>query len=271
MNMNRIRRKVYALVETVSYDDISTQKIDWFDRLIVGLIFINIIAVILGSISSIERKFARALQIFEFASVIIFTIEYLFRIYACPENPKYSGPIRGRVRFALTPLLLIDLLAILPFYIPLLLPVDLRFLRAMRLFRVFRFFKLGRYSRSLKAIGNVLSSKRGELLITLFLIFILLIVSSSLLYYAERDAQPDKFSSIPGSMWWSVVTLTTVGYGDVFPITPLGKFFGAIISFLGIGLFALPAGILGAGFLEEMRKPACNEARKCPHCGKEIN
>ncbi len=268
--MGRIRRRLYSLVETASYEDISVQKIDWFDRLIVGLIFFNIIAVILSSISSFEKQFARALNSFELISIIVFSLEYLIRIYACPENPKYSSPVTGRIRFALTPLLIIDLLAILPFYIPLLLPIDLRFLRALRLFRVFRLFKLGRYSRSLKAIGNVLSAKRGELLVTVFLILILLIVSSSLLYYAERDAQPDKFSSIPASMWWGVVTLTTVGYGDVFPVTPLGKIFGAIISFLGIGLFALPAGILGAGFLEEMRKPTCSENKKCPHCGKEI-
>jgi len=140
----------------------------------------------------------------------------------------------------------------------------------LRLFRLFRLFKLGRYSKSLRTIGNVVYARRGELLVTGFLIFVLLIISSSLLYYAERDAQPDKFSSIPASLWWSVVTLTTVGYGDVFPITPLGKIFGSVISFLGIGLFALPAGILGGGFLEEVKKSKLCKPKVCPHCGGTI-
>lgn len=268
--MKRIRRRIYALVETVSYEDISIQKFDWFDLFIIVIIILNVIAVILSSIREFEANYSKPLYYFEFISVIIFTIEYLLRIWACTENSKYSGPFWGRVRYILTPLLIIDLLAILPFYVPFLIPVDLRFLRSLRLFRVFRLFKLGRYSKAVRAVGNVLSNKRGELIVTCLILLILLIVSSSLLYYAERDAQPDKFSSIITSMWWGVVTLTTVGYGDIFPITPLGKMFGAIISFMGIGLFALPAGILGAGFLEEWKskKTACK--KKCPHCGKDL-
>jgi voltage-gated potassium channel len=267
--MKNVRRHIYALVEPVSYEDTSKQKLDWFDFFIVGLIVANIIAVILGSVERIENKYRNPLYLFELVSVVIFTIEYVLRIWACPENPKYRAPLWGRIRYALTPLLIIDLLAFLPFYLPMVVVVDLRFLRALRLFRIFRLFKLGRYSESLKSVSNVVSAKRGELFITIFLIFILLLVSSSLLYYAEREAQPEKFSSIPASMWWGVVTLTTVGYGDVFPITTLGKIFGSIISFLGIGLFALPAGILSAGFLEEMRKKRTKN-KKCPHCGHSL-
>ncbi len=264
--MSTLKRKIHALVETVSSEDIAVQKFDWFDFSIIGLIGLNVLAVILASVPALGHRFARSFHGFEVFSVLVFSLEYVLRIYACTENPAYARPIRGRLRYALTPLLIVDFLAILPFYVPLLMPVDLRILRALRLFRLFRLFKLGRYSKSLRAIGKVVSSRRGELVVTLALIFMLLVVASSLLYFVEREAQPDKFSSIPDAMWWGVVTLTTVGYGDVYPVTAWGKIFGSLISFLGIGLFALPAGILSAGFLEEMRnrhKPR----KKCPHCG----
>jgi len=149
-------------------------------------------------------------------------------------------------------------------------PFDLRFIRAIRLIRLFRLFKLGRYSVAIKLFGRVLKGKREELFITAFAIFILLTISSSLLYYVEHKAQPEVFSSIPAAMWWGVATLTTVGYGDIYPITSLGKFLGAIISLLGIGLFAMPAGILSAGFIEEIRKKK-ETAKTCPHCGEKLD
>ena len=140
----------------------------------------------------------------------------------------------------------------------------------MRLIRLFRLFKLGRYSAAIKLFGRVLKAKREELFITAFAIFIILTISSSLLYYVEHKAQPEVFSSIPAAMWWGVATLTTVGYGDIYPITTLGKFLGAIISLLGIGLFAMPAGILSAGFIEEIRKTK-ETAKTCPHCGEKLD
>jgi voltage-gated potassium channel len=170
----------------------------------------------------------------------------------------------------LTPLSLIDLFAVLPFYLPMFIPFDLRFLRAIRLIRIVRLFKLGRYTESVRQFGRVLKSKRAELLTTVFIIFILLIVASSLLYYVEHNAQPDKFASIPEAMWWGVVTLTTVGYGDIYPVTGLGKFLGAIISLLGIGLFALPTGLISAGFIEEIAKKRRTPG-KCPKCGATID
>ena len=128
---------------------------------------------------------------------------------------------------------------------------------------------MGRYSESIKLFGKVLRAKKEELLIVVFAVFILLTISSSLLYYVEHEAQPEMFSNIPAAMWWGVATLTTVGYGDIYPITPAGKFLGAIISLLGIGLFALPAGILSSGFIEEIRRRK-NKIRKCPHCGAKL-
>ncbi|MCI0609203.1 MAG: ion transporter [Anaerolineae bacterium] len=165
--------------------------------------------------------------------------------------------------------MLIDLISFLPFYVPLL-GMDLRIIRVVRLFRFFRLMKMWRYSQSLSMIVNVIKSKKEELSITLFSGAILLIVASSLLYFIEHDAQPDTFSSIPAAMWWGVITLTTVGYGDVYPVTVLGKIIGASIAVLSIGLFALPAGIIASGFASELQdQPA--KSQICPHCGKEIN
>jgi voltage-gated potassium channel len=133
--------------------------------------------------------------------------------------------------------------------------------------RIVRVAKLGRYSESLQTLGRVFAAKKEQLVSTLFILLMLLVVSSCLMYYVEQAAQPDRFSSIPAAMWWSVTTLTTVGYGDVCPVTITGKLVASVIAILGIGMFALPTAILGSGFLEEIapKKPA-----KCPHCGKEI-
>ena len=230
----------------------------------------NVLAVILETIETLATQFSQVFKIFEIFSVIVFTLEYILRIGACTQNLKYKKPVSGRFRFIFTPLLLVDLFAILPFYLPMFISFDLRFIRAIRLIRLFRLFKIGRYSESIKLLGRVLKGKKEELFITIFAIFILLTISSSLLFYIEHEAQPKKFSSIPAAMWWGVATLTTVGYGDIYPITPIGKILGAIISLLGIGLFALPAGILSAGFIEEIRKKR-EGIRKCPNCGAELD
>jgi voltage-gated potassium channel len=249
--MGKIKRRFYEILEVASPGDKPSRI---FDIFIISLIFLNVVAIILETIEKLSLQFSAFFRIFEIFSVIIFTIEYVSRVWSSTENPKHKKPIAGRVRFILTPLALVDLFAILPFYLPMFIPFDLRFLRAIRLIRIFRLFKMGRYSESMKLFGKVFKAKKEELFIAVFAVFILLTISSSLLYYVEHDAQPQAFSSIPSAMWWGVATLATVGYGDVYPITPLGKFFGAIISLLGIGMFALPAGILSAGFVEEIRK-----------------
>ena len=148
-------------------------------------------------------------------------------------------------------------------------PFDLRFLRAFRLFRLIRVLKIGRYSESIRLFGRVFNAKKIELLTAVFVILTLLIASSSLLYYVEHEAQPDKFKNIPEAMWWGVITLTTVGYGDIFPITPWGKVFASIIALLGIGLFALPAGILSGGFVEEIKGKKSTQ-KQCPQCGAKL-
>lgn len=161
---------------------------------------------------------------------------------------------------------LIDLLAIAPFYLPMM-GVDLRAFRALRLFRLLRVAKLGRYSMALKLIGHVVRSKREELITTVIFMLLLLLFASSLMYFAERDVQPEVFGSIPESMWWAVTTLTTVGYGDVSPVTPVGKALGSVVAILGVGMFALPTGILGSGFVEAIENQK-NDSGICPTCGQ---
>ena len=238
------------------------------DLAILSLIFLNILALVLETVEPIYSRNPAAFEIFEKISLIIFSIEYLLRVWSCTTLTTYNHPLGGRILFMLTPLAIIDLLAILPLYLPLL-GLDMRFIRVIRLLRFFRLAKLFRYSNALRLLGRVVLGKRSELTSILFVLLTLLLISSSLMYFAEHDDQPDKFSSIPETMWWGVITLTTVGYGDYYPVTGMGKFIAAVIAILGIGMFALPAGILGAGFVDELQDK--NKAtHHCPHCGKDF-
>lgn len=207
--------------------------------------------MILSTVKSIDAAYGTYLQQFEQVCLIIFTIEYLLRLWCCVESPKYNGSVRGRLRYASSLSGIVDLVAILPFYVSLV-NSELIFLRSFRLLRLLRLFKLARYSQALQSLKKVVFDAKEQLLSTLFIVFLMLIWSSSLMYFIEHKAQPEVFSSIPMTMWWGVATLTTVGYGDVYPITPLGRILGAIVAVLGIGMFALPAGIIGSGLLKEI-------------------
>lgn len=260
-----IRKRTWEIVEVARAGDKASRI---FDITILALILLNVIAVIIGSVQLVQVRFGFFLEMFEVVSVIIFTIEYGARLWSCTVDSSLPGPITGRIRFALRAMSIIDLLAILPFYLPFI-GADLRSLRVLRLLRIFRVAKVGRYYSSLNLIKQVFKSKKEELILSSSLMCLLLVASSSLLYYCENPVQPDAFSSIPATMWWAVATLTTVGYGDMYPVTLLGKFFASIIAILGIGMFALPTGILGAGFVEAIQEEKKSK-RACPHCGKEL-
>ncbi|MBC7981348.1 MAG: ion transporter [Armatimonadetes bacterium] len=260
-----LRIRTWEIVEAPKRGD-TTSRI--YDIVLLGLIFLNVIAVIVGTVQSIELRWGAVLEVLEVVSVIVFTFDYLARLWSCTVDYRYTGRIRGRFRLALQPMSIIDLISILPFYLPFV-GIDLRFLRVLRLLRIFRIAKIGRYYSSLNVIQHVIKGKKEELLLSLVIMGILMVVSSSALYYCENSAQPEVFSSIPATMWWSVETLSTVGYGDMFPMTIPGKLCASVTSMLGIGMFALPTGILGAGFVEEIRKK--NGNRGCPHCGKDIH
>ncbi|HEX2950441.1 MAG TPA: ion transporter [Armatimonadota bacterium] len=260
----KVQARIFELVEPTQ-DDCLVDKA--FNLFIIALIFTNQITIILSSMQSFQQRYHDLFICVEITTIIIFTIEYCLRIWSCTSMKRYRHPLWGRLRYAVTPLVLIDLLAIVPFYLPMLFPFDLRFLRLMRLFRALRIMKVIRYSESLKTLAHVFREKKTDLTVTIAFASIILLIASSMVYYVESPVQPDKFPDIPSAMWWGVVTLTTVGYGDVYPITSLGKFLGGVIAFLGIGLFALPAGILGSGFVEEMQQRRMQTGH-CPHCGR---
>lgn len=258
-----IKHRVYRLLEP---GDADGRCLDIF---IICLIVLNVTAVVLETVEWIGTRFAHLFDAFEIFSVAVFTVEYILRVWSCTVDPRFSDPIWGRMRFMVTPFAVVDLLAFLPFYLPFVLP-DTRVLRAVRLFRLIRIMKLARYSESIDLFIDVLKLKKDELLLVLVSILILLLVSSTLMYEVEHDAQPDKFSSIPAAMWWGLVTLATVGYGDIYPITPAGKLIGSVVVMLGIGLFALPAGIIASGFSEVLQMSRGSREIICPHCGKPI-
>jgi voltage-gated potassium channel len=244
-----------------------------FDIGIVCLILLNVLAVVLASFAEIYQEFKRFFDIFELVSVILFTIEYILRLWTARLKYPELRPARAYIKYVLSFSAIIDLSAILPFYLPLAVPLDLRFLRILRITRVLRVIKLQRYSDSLKLVGRVFRSRSKELLVTISVTLMLLLVAASAMYHLENVAQPDKFPNIIASLWWAVATLTTVGYGDIFPVTIWGKILGGLVALLGIGLVALPAGIISSGFMEEINRRKVRKryvVEACPHCGKKI-
>ena len=263
-----VQQTVYHVIHDSHLSD-ENRAARVFNAAMLTLISLNVLVVILETEPGLYGPHARLFHAFDAASVAVFTLEYLLRLWVCVLDARYASPVKGRVRFALTPLALIDLVAILPFFVPLV-AVDLRFVRAVRLLRLFRLLKMTRYSQSLHTLIEVFRAKKEQLLVTAFAGSIVLVIASSLVYLAEREIQPEAFSSIPSAMWWGVVTLTTVGYGDIYPKTAIGKIIGGLIAVLGIGMFALPAGIIASGFSEKIAQKRAGP-RVCPHCGKEID
>ncbi len=245
-----IRHRVYMLLEN---DD---TRNPWGRRLQLGLILlilVNVLCVIFESEPGIYRDFAAMFEIIEIVSVLIFTVEFLLRVWSAPENPAWRRMKAGRarLRYLLTPMAVIDLVSILPFWLQFITGIDLRVLRALRLLRV---FKLTRYAPVVKLFLDVIKEEAESILAALFLLLVLMMVSSSLMFLAEHEAQPESFSTIPKTMWWAVVTLTTVGYGDAVPITTAGKIIAGISTILGVGMVALPTGILLAGLQDQVHR-----------------
>ncbi|MBE0418284.1 MAG: ion transporter [Coriobacteriia bacterium] len=258
------RHRVYEILEVARPGDRASRAADLF---IVWLIIANVAAVVLDTVASVHRSFGPALRVFEHVSVAIFTVEYALRLWSAAEAAPDKPPSVTRGRYALSWLAIIDLLAILPAYLPMLLPIDLRTLRLFRLFRLGRLLKVGRYSRAMRTFAAVLKAKKEELAVAIAAVLILLLITSSLMYYAEHDVQPEAFASIPAAMWWGAAALTTVGYGDVYPVTAPGKMLGVMSAVLGIGLFALPAGILASGFSDALAQRHAEDG-ECPMCGR---
>jgi len=244
------------------------------------LIFLNVIAAVLETDAWIFRQYGYVLDMFAGISVVIFTVEYILRVWCCTEDPRYRASLTGRLRYMVTPLVLIDIIVILPFLMLPFLGAFPRLFWMVRFSRIFWILKIGHYSQALKTFARVLKAKKGEIFIAFFAILVLLILASALEFLAENQAQPTKFSSVIATLWWGVETLATIGYGDMVPVTPAGKFIAGIVALLGIGLFALPAGILASGFVEALHKTEGEDKTGsngssgttiCPHCGKDIH
>lgn len=266
-----MRKRIFEILERGKPGDRLSISVDWFFMVLITL---NVLAVILESFKGLRTSHQVSFRSFEIVSVVIFTGEYLLRILTSDLKYPQKKKILSVLVFIFSGMGMIDLLAILPFYLPLATRIDLRVLRILRLTRVIRIMKIGRYSRSLSLIARVFRRKRSDLIVTIFVTSLLILLASSLMYYIESDTQPEEFPNIVASFWWAIATLTTVGYGDVYPVTVLGKILSGIIAMLGIGLVALPTGIISAGFMEEIQgscKPEREPVNYCPYCGKELS
>jgi len=243
----RWRRKVHDILEVGGDAHPAGLVVNGF---IVILIILNAIAFAAETVDHLAQRYGMWFWAFNLFSVAVFTIEYALRVWSAVEIPLLSRlpPWRARLRFATRPIMIIDLLAFAPWYLQWLVPVDLR---ALRVFRLFRLLKLVRYSPALQTLGRVLADEYRALLGALLVMLVLLLFASTGIYFLEREAQPHAFSSIPSSAWWALSTLTTVGYGDIVPVTPWGKVLGGVVMVLGVCMFALPVAIIATGFTQE--------------------
>lgn len=274
MDVPSIKQRVNKILEP---RDRETRASAFFNVFITLVILISIAVMVLSSVQSLDAKYSMPFDVVFFFTTIVFSIEYPLRLWSCTAESRYADPLSGRLRWALTPFALIDLLVVFPFYLSIFTGINLTGLVVLRVFRV---FKLIRYSDSITLIIRVVKAQKDMLITAYLVLFIALIVASTLMFQIENPGQPEKFSSIPATMWWGIVTLTTVGYGDMVPMTTGGKILGGCITLLGIGLFALPAGIMASGFTQELQRKLQSAKREqsdhhgdvylCPHCKSEI-
>ena len=245
-----IRRRVFDIIQPDDGTSLLSRIFDW---MITGLILASVI-IVFAATFDLPKGVLRALLLIEGMASVVFTVEYALRIltadFLCPE----SGTIKARVKYVFSPMALVDLVAILPFWLPMLLPGTMLGLRALRLVRLLRIFKLNRYFDAIKSLGEVIVLKKRELLGSLFFVSILMLISSLLMYSAEHEAQPEVFRNAFSGLWWAVATLTTVGYGDIYPVTALGRLLGAFIAFSGLAAVAIPTGIISSGLMEALSR-----------------
>jgi voltage-gated potassium channel len=246
----RWRRRTYQVLEGGAHGDRLSRLVH---AVLVVLVLVSVLAVILESVPSLDARYGRLFLLLEIAAAVIFSAEYLLRLWAAVEHPplKRHGSWRARWLYARQPAMVVDLVAVLPIILTLVLPDDLK---VLMIFRLIRFFKLGRYSPGMRSLMEAITEERRALLACLIILCGVMIVAAAVMHMVEGAAQPDKFGSIPESMWWAIITLTTVGYGDAFPITPLGKVVAGLTALCGIVMLALPVGIIATSFSEVIRR-----------------
>ncbi|MFT5893122.1 MAG: voltage-gated potassium channel [Dokdonia sp.] len=267
----KIRQKIFNLID----EDQNNSKGDAFVHYFISaLIIINVFALFLESYENINADYKTIFWNIEIFSIVIFSIEYIIRIWTADLEYPDVKPYKARLKYMFSFMGIIDLISVIPFYLPYFIKIDLRVVRVLRLFRLLRLLKLNRHSNSLKLIIQVFRRTKSDILITVFIVSLLLILSATLMYNIENEAQPEAFANIGEALWWAVATLTTVGYGDIYPVTGIGKILSGVIALLGIGIVALPTGIISSAYIEEIqhnRKKTKNDSyEQCPHCGKDL-
>lgn len=251
-----LRKKIKKSVADILYTN--PNKKGWLykfdDYLITSLILINVASILLESFDNIYEKYRLFFSIFEIITVSVFTIEYVLRIWVADIQYRIFSPAVARRKYIFSAMGLIDLIAIIPFFLPIVIAFTPSEVKSLRTLRLFLIFKLAHYSRALRLIAKVISAKKNELGITILSTLILMLISSSLMYEIEKDYQPEQFDNIWSSFWWAVSSLTTIGYGDIVPISPMGRVLASISALFGVGLVAIPTGIISASFLQEVNK-----------------
>lgn len=265
------KKKVHGLLHPEIVGDKHWDKI--INIFIVILIILNVVAVILETVPEIHDKYGDFFYYFDWISVIIFTVEYVLRVWSSNHDEKYRHSVWGRLKYMVSPAALIDLVAIVPSYLHAFIGLDLRVLRMLRLLRFLRLFRLTAYTKPAHMIMNVFRKRKNELALSFILASFLIIIASCIIYFVEHrhpTEETSQFRSIPATIWWAVVSLTTTGYGDMYPLTDLGKVLASIIMLTGVAFFALPAGIITAGFIDEFRLTRVKKTHRCPSCGEPI-
>ncbi len=242
----RIRRMIFTILQPDDGDSALSRIFDWF---VTALILTSVVIVFVATFN-LPSGTIRVLSDIEAVASVVFTIEYALRIITADFLYQDKGPVSSRIKYIFSPMALVDFVAILPFWLPMFLPETLLGLRALRLVRLLRILKLHRYYDAMRSLGEVVVLKKRELLGSIYFVAILMLLASLLMYSAEHDAQPDVFRNAFSGLWWAVATLTTVGYGDIYPVTVVGRFLGALIAFSGIAAVAIPTGIITTGLGE---------------------
>lgn len=282
--MAEIKQKIYNVIREDHKNTISGTL---FDTIIVVFIMLNITFIIIETFNP-PSWFIPIYNVVEFITVVVYTIEYFLRIWTAPLKYPEEKTYKARLKYMISFMAIIDLMSILPAYLPFVFVINFKVLRILKVFKLLRVFKIGRYVDSFSAIVYVLKSKAHQLISSVIILFVLLIMASVIMYDIESQVQPEVFENALSSLWWAVATVTTVGYGDLYPITTAGKILGIVVVLMGVGLVAIPTGIISAGFVESIgmftgeteinsddkqlinNKQITFKARYCPYCGKPM-